>query len=131
MNTTRVAIVVGKDADVDAELAVLIREQHIWVVDTPRNRVAAERIWTKAQGDSKNPLTTFSVDESMSPDTSVGDVLPVIDEHHGLGPESPREVRLGLRRRPHATNRRGPSRLRPFECEERKSSFVARRARVV
>ena len=79
---TRVVIVMN--SDVGTQLASLAERFHVWVVDTAANRRAAEAIWAVGPGDRTHGVTTFERYEGESVESSVVNLLRVIDEHHGL-----------------------------------------------
>ena len=66
---TRIAIVVIEDGS--ADLSTLVRTQHVWVVDTPLNRAAAEKVWAARSAGDGYDLTTFTPDRSEKPDAWV------------------------------------------------------------
>ena len=77
---TRVAIVMH--ADFATKLPALAGQFHVWVVETPANRRAAEALWVVGPGDRTHGVTTFKLYEGDSIESSVMNLLPVIDEHH-------------------------------------------------
>ena len=87
---SRVAIVMSPDFS--GALAELAQRCHVWVVDTPVNCRAAEAISVAGgEYDRTHGVTTFTVSESESTEASIVSLLPVIDDHHGLG-----AVEMGL-----------------------------------
>jgi hypothetical protein len=124
---TRVAIVV--DPDFGRALADLARRVHVWIVDTPENRRVVEQLWAQASEDPNEGITTFKVDFAVARDAWVVDILPVVDEHHGLrvewAPSATLEVR-GARLTPGI--RAALDELGSFSLEESEGGFVANRA---
>ena len=123
---TRVAIVV--DSDFGSLLAHLAEYQHVWVVDTPPNRRAAEQIWAGGANSPACGVTTFKVDPAMSSDVWVEELLPTVDEHHGLRTDWAADVELEVR----GTNLTPGLRVAlqafgPFSLEERPNGFIATR----
>jgi hypothetical protein len=92
---TRVAIVLL--ADFGAHLRELAERCHVWVVDTPANRLAAEAVRASGPSDRTHGVTTFKTCEGESIESSLIDLLPVIDEHHGLRGEWATDVVLEIR----------------------------------
>lgn len=71
-------------------LLELNRSGPVWIVDTPVNRAAAERVW------SANPncahldgVTTFKIDVSHSAEDNLINELDTIDLHHGIYSANP------------------------------------------
>jgi hypothetical protein len=123
---TRVAIVVLPDFE--AELAELAQRAHVWLVDTPSNRRAAERVWATGTSDRTHGVTTFKVDPGAPSETWIVEILPVVDEHHGLRAEWATDVVLevrGLAVTPKVLS--ALQELGPFSLEEDQGGFIARR----
>lgn len=121
---TRVAIVVLPDFE--AELAELAQRVHVWLVDTPSNDRAAERV------QAPYGLTTFKVDPSVPSETWIVEILPVVDDHHGLRAEWATDVVLevrGLAITPRILA--ALQELGPFSIEEDRGGFIARRQSAV
>ena len=71
-------------SDFSTQLPSLAEQFHVWLVETPVNLRAAEVLWAAGEGDPTHGVTTFKQYEGESIESSVVDLLPVIDEHHGL-----------------------------------------------
>jgi hypothetical protein len=124
---TRVAIVMHPDFC--TQLPSLAERVHVWVVDTPVNRRAAESIWAAGPGDRTHGVTTFKRYDGESIESSIVDLLCVIDEHHGLREGWSTDVVLevlgvtltsGIRSALEA--------LGPFNILERQDGFAATRS---
>jgi hypothetical protein len=127
---TRVTIVL--EPEFHGQLIELARQRDVWVVDTPHNRVMAEKLWQSESRDSYQSLTTFDVDFSVSPEMWLLNVLSTIDEHHGLrsdwAPDVELEVR-GIGATPEI--RAALQEFGPFTVEDLNCAFIARRIRSV
>ena len=56
----------------------------VWIVDTPPNRAAAQRVWAQRTSDSHlDGVTTFKTREGASPEEMLLGELDAIDLHHG------------------------------------------------
>ena len=56
----------------------------VWLVDTPKNRAAAEQHWASHPGQSHTDgVTTFKVDPDASPEDWCAGALSAVDLHHG------------------------------------------------
>jgi hypothetical protein len=56
----------------------------VWIVDTPRNRAAAERHWAEhPELPHTLGVTTFKVDRAAPAEDWLADVLSSLDLHHG------------------------------------------------
>ena len=129
-DATRVAIVVAEDGGVD--LGALVRKENVWVVDTARNRAAAEAIWAGRQGSERYHLTTFNVDISETRDEWLASILPVVDEHHSLRADWATDVALHVYgAAPTPRVRAALADLGPFEIVEWPGGFSANRGRAV
>ena len=124
---TSVAIVMR--ADFGAELPSLTDRFHVWLVDTPVNRRAAELVWAASPGDRTHGVTTFRRHEGESTDSAVVDLLPVIDEHHGLREDWATDIVLDVLGVPLTSNIRSAlAALGPFDVLERSDGFTATRS---
>jgi hypothetical protein len=85
---TTVAIIVERDGA--ARILMLAERVHVWALDTPGNRVAAQAVWSKRlKHDHKLSMTLFSLDDAPA-DKAVAGQLESIDLHHGeYSQESP------------------------------------------
>ena len=123
---TRVAIVV--DPDFGSALAHLAKYHHVWVVDTPPNRRAAEQVWASGASSTACGVATFKVDSATSSETWVEDLLSTIDEHHGLRADWAADVELEVRGTQLTPALRvALQEFGPFSLEERTNGFVATR----
>ncbi len=62
----------------------LARTGPVWIVDTPLNRTAAQRIWTVDPNRGHlDGVTTFETGDDSSPEDSLINELDTIDLHHG------------------------------------------------
>jgi hypothetical protein len=78
-----VAVVV--DPAFGDRLLALAGRVHVWIIDTPANKAAAESVWREggAAYSSERGVTTFSAYQTASPDEIVASMLDTIDLHHG------------------------------------------------
>jgi hypothetical protein len=77
-----VAIVV--DPEFGFRLAELAVRMPVWVIDTPANRSATERIWAAAtRPTAEGGVTIFRADLSEPPDERVVAILSDVELHHG------------------------------------------------
>jgi len=126
---TRVAIVMH--SDFGTQLASLAGQFHVWVVDTPANRQAAEAFWALGPGDRTHGVTTFKLHDGDSIESSVMNLLPVIDEHHGLREGWAADVVLEVLGAPLTGGIRSAlAALGPFDILERPDGFAATRGAV-
>lgn len=85
----RVALVVADDfAD---RLVPLARRVHVWIVDRPANRAAAEVIWAEQPEtpdgsgfDWRLGVTAFLAPDNVTAEQLCLDVLPNIEKHHSM-----------------------------------------------
>jgi len=123
---TRVAIVMR--LDFSTELPSLAEQFHVWVVDTPVNRRAAEALWALNSGDRLRGVTLFKRHEGESSESSAMDLLPVIDEHHGRREDWATDVVVEVLGVPLTTRLRSAlEALGRFDILERPDGFVATR----
>jgi hypothetical protein len=116
-------------SDFSAELPSLAEQFHVWVVDTPINRRAAEALWSVEVGyDRTHGVTIFKQYEGESTESSVVHLLPVIDEHHGLGQDWAMDIVLEVLGVPLTAGLRSAlEALGPFDILERADGFAATR----
>jgi hypothetical protein len=127
---TRVAIVMH--GDFGAQLPSLAEQFHVWVVDTPVNRRAAESVWAVGPGDRTHGVTTFKRYEGESIESSVVDLLPVIDEHHALREDWAKDIVLEVLGVPLTSSIRSAlEALGPFDIRDRPGGFIATRSAAV
>jgi hypothetical protein len=126
---TRVAIVYS---DIGAQLPELADRFHVWVVDTLSNRRAAEALWAVGPGDRTHGVTTFKRSEGESTEASVVDLLPVVDEHHGLRTDWADDIVLEVIGQPLTDGIRAAlEALGSFSISERQDGFTATRTPAV
>jgi hypothetical protein len=84
-----VAIVV--DGRFGARLPALACGVHVWLLDTPANREAANEVWQSRESapSIEEGVTTFRADSNAKPDQVVSSMLGTIDLHHGRYSHSP------------------------------------------
>ena len=124
---TRVAIVVSRDFS--TELLELANRFDVWVLDTPANRRASEAIWADHKIDHAYSVTTFKEYEGESTETSLVDLLPIVDDHHGLREEWAGDIVLEVIGQPLTDAIRDALEvLGPFVISERRDGFTATRA---
>jgi hypothetical protein len=128
---TRVAIVM--QSDFSTQLPSLAEQFHVWLVDTPVNRRAAEALWSvRGGGDRTHGVTIFTQYEGESIESSAVRLLPVIDEHHGLQEAWATEIVLEVLGVPFtAALRSALEALGPFDILERSDGFAATRMAAV
>jgi hypothetical protein len=81
-NPHRVYVVV--DREFGERLGTLTPGVPVWIVDTPTNRVVAQRLWKERPTDSHlTGITTFGELNSSPPEELLISELPAIDLHHG------------------------------------------------
>jgi hypothetical protein len=67
------------------KLAGLENGVPVWIVDTPTNKIVAQRLWKERPQDSHlTGITTFVIPEMSSPEENLLGELATIDLHHGL-----------------------------------------------
>jgi hypothetical protein len=79
------AVAVVVDPAFGGRLSDLASRMHVWCIDTPDNRAAAEIVWhqnEQAQSIERG-VTIFSADLTDPPDEIVASELDTIDLHHG------------------------------------------------
>jgi hypothetical protein len=127
---TRVAIVML--SDFGRQLPSLAEQFHVWVVDTPVNRQAAEALWAAGPGDRTHGVTTFKLYEDESTESSIVNLLPVLNEHHGLQDDWATDIVLEVRGVPlTGTIRSALEALGRFDILERPDGFAATRTPAV
>jgi len=83
-----VAIVV--DPAFGKRLYMLSRRLHVWACGSPRNRMAAQRIWsTRSVPSLETGITVFDYDENEPPDETCLAILDTVDLHHGESSHDP------------------------------------------
>jgi hypothetical protein len=85
-----VALVV--DPEFGDRLRVLSSRLHVWIVDSPCNRPAAEAIWiAKAAGEgysNEAGVTTFEAVGATAEDWCIG-IIDSVDDHHNSSSHNP------------------------------------------
>lgn len=78
------------DGEFGSRLSELLQQGPVWIIDTPTNRTAAQKIWTEHPDYPElGGVTVFrSVDGNSREDAFV-DQLGTIDLHHGIHAASP------------------------------------------
>jgi hypothetical protein len=84
-----VAVVV--DPAYGDKLLELAARLHVWIIDTPANKAAAQVLWSQDGHvhSLDNGVTTFSAFRVDRPDEIVASMLETIDLHHGEYSHSP------------------------------------------
>lgn len=86
--TYRVFIVLDKEYG--ERLSELNQAGPVWIVDTPRNRAAAQKIWEVAPNRSHlEGVTAFKINADDSPEDNLVNELDAIDLHHGIHSANP------------------------------------------
>jgi hypothetical protein len=68
----------------------LPKKSPIWIIDTPKNRTAAQIAWSRdASGDHLEGVTTFKAGDDLSPENALIQELGTIDLHHGVYSANP------------------------------------------
>ena len=75
------------DRNFGERLPSIASVSHVWIVDTPANRIFAEDYWRRRSDDDlTGTITTFKVPEGT---TDCPDILDTIDLHHGVLSSNP------------------------------------------
>jgi hypothetical protein len=73
------------DPGFGARLAETAGAGHVWLVDSPENRAAAERPWAaRSGGPASGSVSTFELEEGPTA-ASVRSVFEMLEDHHGPG----------------------------------------------
>jgi len=84
----RVFVVV--DREYGERLSDLARTDPVWIVDTPNNRAAAQKIWAvHANRSHLDGVTTFKTGDDCSREDTLINELDTIDLHHGTYSANP------------------------------------------
>lgn len=78
------------DREYGERISQLVEKSPAWIVDTPKNRAAAQSIWSVDT--SRNHLdgvTTFKAPDDSSPEDTLMQELETIDLHHGVYSANP------------------------------------------
>jgi hypothetical protein len=83
-------VLVVLDRDYGEGLSTLVQRGPVWIVDTPSNRAAAEKIWAADPNRSHlDGVTTFKFGADRSPEDIFINELETIDLHHGIYSANP------------------------------------------
>jgi hypothetical protein len=78
------------DRNYGERVSDLVQAGAVWVVDTPLNRSAAQKVWAdEPNRDHLDGVTTFKFGEDSSPEDILINELDTIDEHHGIYSANP------------------------------------------
>jgi hypothetical protein len=78
------------DREFGEQLSQLAEKSPVWIVDTPKNRVVAQSIWSAdASRSHLVGVTTFKVRDDSSPEDALIHELETIDLHHGVCSANP------------------------------------------
>lgn len=78
------------DPDFGDRLQDLSATKPVWIADTPINRAAAEAAWASRPGLTRlDGVTTFRVDQSLTPEAWLTGILATVDLHHGESSHDP------------------------------------------
>jgi hypothetical protein len=84
MNKTPYSVTVILDATYGDSLLALPVGTPVWIVDSPPNRTAAQRVWAqRTSGSHLDGITTFKTREGASVEQMLLGKLDSIDLHHG------------------------------------------------
>jgi hypothetical protein len=74
------------DREFGNRVLALATHMHVWVVDSPTNRVVADAIWSTNSSGAENCLnkgvTLFQTQIGRAPDVIVSDIFDTILDHH-------------------------------------------------
>jgi hypothetical protein len=86
--SNKVALVL--DPKFDQRLADLAGHSHVWIVDTPANRLIAEKFWQdNPEHKLKTGITTFKVNDNEPVVETCLRILDMINLHHGENSSNP------------------------------------------
>ncbi|MCU1299859.1 MAG: hypothetical protein JWQ87_143 [Candidatus Sulfotelmatobacter sp.] len=78
------------DRNYGERVAVLAQTGPVWIVDTPLNRAAAQKLWADDPNhDHLDGVTTFKFAEDSSPEDILINELDTVDVHHGIYSANP------------------------------------------
>lgn len=83
----RVALVL--DIDFTKKIAPLAEIMPIWIIDTPQNRIAVEKIRNAVSSRSVEPITMFQSKPGESTEQSCERIVQSLDEHHNEYSQTP------------------------------------------
>jgi hypothetical protein len=71
------------EAEYGDKVADLAERMHVWVVDTPPNRSAAERLWQSNPEPRMDAGVTTFADSGASLDAQFDELITLVEDHHG------------------------------------------------
>lgn len=77
-------------------LSALARRLHVWVVDSPLNRPARDRVWSESPEYVLESGATIFADDGNAPDLLAARILGDVELHHGQYSHSPPLSRIEL-----------------------------------
>jgi len=87
----RVALVL--DREFGNKVLALSDRMHVWMIDSPTNRAAAEELWAGHRDDPRDPLehgvTLFTPTIGRTPAEIAVDIMDTIVDHHSEWEHSP------------------------------------------
>jgi len=87
--TARHSVFVVVDKEYGERLRELAPRGAVWIIDTPQNRAAAQKLWAAPQNASQlDGVTTFK-SEATSPEKAFLNALDTVDLHHGSHSSAP------------------------------------------
>lgn len=90
MTSNPYAVVIVVDREYGDRLSELPPNFPVWIVNTPSNRAAAERVWAnRPDGSHLVSVTTFNCREGASAEQALVDEFDTIDLHHGTYSSEP------------------------------------------
>ncbi len=119
--SSEVAVVV--DPEFGDRLSTLADQRCVWVAESATNRAAAERL---LRGTAAYMVTTFRFNQTAPLPEVFAEILPVVDEHHGILSCNPPYQRIAVYgARPNGTARAALAAIE-FELEaETADGFTA------
>ncbi len=90
MNPATYRVIVVVDRGFGEKLESMPRGIPVWIIDSPLNRSAAERVWARfPEPNHLKGITIFKSPEDASPERSLIGQLDTIDLHHGVYSSDP------------------------------------------
>jgi hypothetical protein len=103
------------DAKFGEQLGQLASRVHTWVVDSPQNRVVAEKLWASerqlTEGSIERGITTFKAISDADPEDWCAAIVGTIDVHHNELSHTPGYSCLEV------YGLKFSDRLRPYFCD--------------
>ena len=85
MNLAQYRVVVVVDRGFGEKLESIPTGVPVWIVDSPANRAAAQKVWAAAPlANHLEGITIFKSPEDASPERSLMGQIDTIDLHHGI-----------------------------------------------